>query len=72
MGRPRGPQLPRLPSAAQARTGRIHTPPEWDMAHGEWTWRIEGQAVDGRMVFVVFSILGEKTVKGITMETPER
>jgi len=74
MGRPRGSQLPRLPSAAQARkafreallepdgtfisvkhfkqrimerrfdlndvgdvarSGRIHNPPEWDIAHGE-------------------------------------
>jgi hypothetical protein len=55
-----------------ARTGRIHNPPEWDMAHGEWTWRIEGQAVDGRTAYVVFGILGEKTVRGITIETPER
>jgi hypothetical protein len=42
------------------------------MAHGEWTWRIEGQAVDGRTAYVVFSIVGEKTVKGITIETPGR
>jgi len=111
MGRPRGSQLPRLPSAAQARkafreallepdgtfisvkhfkqrmverqfdltdvghvarSGRIHNPPEWDIAHGEWTWRIEGRAVDGRTVYVVFSVVGEKTVKGITIESPGR
>jgi len=55
-----------------ARSGRIHNPPEWDIAHGEWTWRIEGRAVDGRTVYVVFSVVGEKTVKGITIESPGR
>lgn len=55
-----------------ARTGRILNPPEYDMGHGEWQWRIEGRAVDGRTVYVVFSILGEKQVKGFTIEVPWR
>lgn len=55
-----------------ARTGRILHPPEWDTGHGDWTWRIEGRAVDGRMVYVVFSVLGPKQVKGITIEKPRR
>lgn len=53
-----------------AREGRILNPPEEDIAHGELKWRIEGRALDGRTVYVVFSILEEKKVKGITIETP--
>ena len=55
-----------------ARTGRIPNPPEYDMSHGEWKWRIEGRAVDGRIVYVVFSLLGDKQVKGITIVAPWR
>jgi hypothetical protein len=55
-----------------ARTGRIPNPPEHDMSHDEWKWRIEGRAVDGRTVYVVFSILGDRRVKGITIEAPWR
>ena len=54
-----------------ARTGRIYNPPEWDTKHGEWTWRIEGKSLDGRAVYVVFSLLGKRRVKGITIETPK-
>jgi hypothetical protein len=55
-----------------ARTGRIPNPPEYDMGHGEWKWRIEGRAVDSRTVYVVFSVLGIRQVKGITIEAPWR
>lgn len=53
-----------------ARAGQIYNPPELGMKHSELVWRIEGQAVDGRKVYVVFTVLGEKQVKGITIETP--
>ncbi len=55
-----------------AREGRIFNPPEWDVAHGAWVWRIEGRAVDGRAVYVVFSVNAPKRVTGITIETPGR
>jgi uncharacterized protein DUF4258 len=55
-----------------ARTGVIHNPPEWDTKHGEWLWRIEGKAVDGRRVYVVFSLPRQHQVKGVTIETPAR
>lgn len=57
---------------ALARSGRIFNPPEFDVKHREWKWRIEGKAIDRRAVYVVFSVLGDKTVKGITIETPGR
>jgi uncharacterized DUF497 family protein len=55
-----------------ARSGRIFNPPEFDVKHGEWKWRIEGKAIDRRAVYVVFSVLGDKTVKAITIATPGR
>ncbi len=55
-----------------ARNGRIPNPPEFDVKHREEKWRIEGKAIDGRAVYVVFSVLGDKRVKGITIETPRR
>lgn len=55
-----------------ARNGRILNPPEFDVKHREEKWRIEGKAIDGRAVYVVFSVLGDKRVKGITIETPGR
>src|SRR3989304_3765940 len=48
-----------------ARVGRIYNPPEWDTRHGEWTWRIEGKALDGRAVYGGFSLLGKRRGKGI-------
>ena len=55
-----------------ARTGVIHNPPEWDTKHGEWLWRIEGKAVDGRTVYVVFGLPRPHQVKGVTIETLKR
>jgi hypothetical protein len=55
---------------ALAHNGRVLNPPEFDVKHGEWKWRIEGKAIDGRAVYVVFSVLSGKAVKGITIETP--
>jgi hypothetical protein len=55
-----------------ARTGRIPNPPEYDMSRDEWQWRIEGQAMDGRKVYVVFSVLSDQQIKGITIEAPWR
>ena len=55
-----------------ARTGAVLNPPEWDVKHGEWVWRIEGRAQDGRTAYVVFGVLGPHQVKAITIETPGR
>ena len=55
-----------------AHEGRIYNPPEWDLRHGQYKWRVEGKALDGRTLYVVFVVLGEHRVRAITIETPGR
>ena len=55
-----------------AHEGRIYHPPEWDLRYGQHKWRVEGKALDGRTLYVVFVVLGENRVLGITIETPGR
>ena len=49
-----------------AHGGRIVGRPEWDARHRAWKWRIEGVAVDGRRLAVIFNVLGPRRLRAIT------
>ena len=54
-------------SVILSETSRIYEPAEWDEAHCEWKYRIEGYEPDGKWLVIIFSILSEGTAKLITV-----
>jgi hypothetical protein len=54
-------------SVLMSETSRIYKPPEWDDAHHEWKYCLEGYEPDGKWLVIIFSFLSEGAAKLITV-----
>ena len=61
-----------LDAAAVLRSGQIYNEPEQDIKSGEWKYRIEGRAVDGKRLAIVFCFKKLDTCFCITAFALER
>jgi len=48
--------------------GKVKKPAEWDGEYGEWTYCMEGVAIEGDKAVVVLSIVEDKKIKCITIK----
>jgi hypothetical protein len=54
------------------KSGQIYAPPELDVKHGNWKYRIEGQSIDNRELILVICFTPDPGARVITVFPDER